>query len=100
MDKVNGLVQIFQGGNNKNNNEDANKTPPPPTPINKIKYSGPPYLKKDKKQSSSRFNVSKNRELKPLPLLKGMIFFKFNLLKVRQTMKWKQRTRKRRRKSQ
>lgn len=44
---------------------------PPPTPINKLKYSGPPYLKKDKKQSSSRFNVSKNRELKSLPLLKG-----------------------------
>jgi len=48
----------------------SNKAPPP-TPINKIKYSGPPYLKKDKRQSSSRFNVSKNRELKALPLLKG-----------------------------
>ncbi|XP_021964080.1 serine/threonine-protein phosphatase 2A 56 kDa regulatory subunit gamma isoform [Folsomia candida] len=49
-----------------------NSRGPPVTPISKLKYSGPPYLKKDsKKQSSSRFNnLSKNRELKALPLLK------------------------------
>jgi serine/threonine-protein phosphatase 2A regulatory subunit B' len=44
---------------------------PPPTQINKIKYPGPPHIKKDKRQSSSRFNISKNRELQKLPLLKG-----------------------------
>ncbi|XP_023721843.1 serine/threonine-protein phosphatase 2A 56 kDa regulatory subunit gamma isoform isoform X2 [Cryptotermes secundus] len=43
---------------------------PPPTQINKIKYPGPPHIKKDKRQSSSRFNISKNRELQKLPLLK------------------------------
>ncbi|XP_046402719.1 serine/threonine-protein phosphatase 2A 56 kDa regulatory subunit gamma isoform-like isoform X2 [Ischnura elegans] len=43
---------------------------PPPTQINKIKYPGPLQNKKDKRQSSSRFNVSKNRELQKLPLLK------------------------------
>ena len=29
-----------------------------------------PLVKRDKKQSSSRFNISKNRELQKLPLLK------------------------------
>ncbi|KAJ8670223.1 hypothetical protein QAD02_001482 [Eretmocerus hayati] len=44
--------------------------PPPPTLINKIKYQpGGPVIKKDKRQSSSRFNVSKNRELQKLPPL-------------------------------
>ncbi|XP_021920020.1 serine/threonine-protein phosphatase 2A 56 kDa regulatory subunit gamma isoform-like isoform X3 [Zootermopsis nevadensis] len=43
---------------------------PPPTQINKIKYPGPPHIKKDKRQTSSRFNISKNRELQKLPLLK------------------------------
>ncbi|XP_046750492.1 serine/threonine-protein phosphatase 2A 56 kDa regulatory subunit gamma isoform-like isoform X1 [Diprion similis] len=44
--------------------------PPPPTLINKIKYQpGGPVIKKDKRQSSSRFNISKNRELQKLPLL-------------------------------
>lgn len=43
---------------------------PPPTAISKLKYQGPPHIKKDKRQNSSRFNVSKNRELQKLPLLK------------------------------
>lgn len=43
---------------------------PPPTQISKIKYPGPPHIKKDRRQSSSRFNISKNRELQKLPLLK------------------------------
>uniref|UniRef100_A0A1B6F4U8 Serine/threonine protein phosphatase 2A regulatory subunit n=2 Tax=Cuerna arida TaxID=1464854 RepID=A0A1B6F4U8_9HEMI len=42
---------------------------PPPTQINKLKF-GPPYIKKDKRQNSSRFNISKNRELQKLPQLK------------------------------
>ena len=33
-----------------------------------------PLVKKDKKQNSSRFNISKNRELQKLPALKGNIF--------------------------
>ncbi|XP_011306529.1 serine/threonine-protein phosphatase 2A 56 kDa regulatory subunit gamma isoform isoform X1 [Fopius arisanus] len=45
-------------------------TPPPPTLINKIKYQpGGPVIKKDKRQSSSRFNISKNRELQKLASL-------------------------------
>jgi hypothetical protein len=49
--------------------------PPPPTLINKIKYQpGGPVIKKDKRQSSSRFNISKNRELQKLPLLSGELF--------------------------
>ncbi|XP_029448640.1 serine/threonine-protein phosphatase 2A 56 kDa regulatory subunit delta isoform isoform X2 [Rhinatrema bivittatum] len=53
----------------------ANKRPsnsvPPPTQLNKIKYSGgPQILKKERRQSSSRFNLSKNRELQKLPALK------------------------------
>ncbi|CAL7939154.1 unnamed protein product [Xylocopa violacea] len=48
----------------------ATSAPPPPTLINKIKYQpGGPVIKKDKRQSSSRFNISKNRELQKLPLL-------------------------------
>ncbi|XP_011503601.1 PREDICTED: serine/threonine-protein phosphatase 2A 56 kDa regulatory subunit gamma isoform-like isoform X1 [Ceratosolen solmsi marchali] len=44
--------------------------PPPPTLINKIKYQpGVSVIKKDKRQSSSRFNISKNRELQKLPNL-------------------------------
>lgn len=44
---------------------------PPPTQINKIKFCpGAPLIKKDKRQSSSRFNVPKNRELQKLPSLR------------------------------
>jgi len=43
---------------------------PPPTQINKIKYGGPAHIKKDRRQSSSRFNITQNRELVKLPLLK------------------------------
>ncbi|XP_078144782.1 serine/threonine-protein phosphatase 2A 56 kDa regulatory subunit delta isoform [Centroberyx gerrardi] len=48
----------------------SNSTPPP-TQLNKIKYSGGPQLvKKERRQSSSRFNLTKNRELQKLPALK------------------------------
>ncbi|KAG2467365.1 2A5D phosphatase, partial [Polypterus senegalus] len=48
----------------------SNSTPPP-TQLNKIKYSGGPQIvKKERRQSSSRFNLSKNRELQKLPALK------------------------------
>ncbi|KAJ8309430.1 hypothetical protein KUTeg_014304 [Tegillarca granosa] len=45
------------------------ETHPPPTQISKLKFTGPPHVK-NKRQGSSRFNVSKNRELQKLPLLK------------------------------
>ncbi|CAH0385462.1 unnamed protein product [Bemisia tabaci] len=45
-------------------------TAPPPTQINKLKL-GPAHIKKDKRQSSSRFNISSNRELQSLPPLEG-----------------------------
>ncbi|KAL0269668.1 UNVERIFIED_CONTAM: hypothetical protein PYX00_007317 [Menopon gallinae] len=71
-------------GNGKNEmNDESNKVAnsvtgqlspvgnvPPPTLINKIKFPGPPHVKKDKRQGSSRFNISKDRELQKLPLLK------------------------------
>ncbi|EPY76676.1 serine/threonine-protein phosphatase 2A regulatory subunit delta isoform [Camelus ferus] len=39
--------------------------------LSKIKYSGGPQIvKKERRQSSSRFNLSKNRELQKLPALK------------------------------
>uniref|UniRef100_A0A3Q2DC43 Uncharacterized protein n=1 Tax=Cyprinodon variegatus TaxID=28743 RepID=A0A3Q2DC43_CYPVA len=41
----------------------SNSTPPP-TQLNKIKYSGGPQLvKKERRQSSSRFSLTRNREL-------------------------------------
>lgn len=43
---------------------------PPPTQISKLKFTGPPHIKKDKRQNSSRFNITKNRELQKLPPLK------------------------------
>ncbi|XP_045469739.1 serine/threonine-protein phosphatase 2A 56 kDa regulatory subunit gamma isoform-like isoform X4 [Harmonia axyridis] len=48
--------------------------PPPPTPLNKTKITAGavqgPLIKKDKRHSSSRFNISKNCELEVLPNLK------------------------------
>lgn len=46
--------------------DDATKAPPP-TQINKMKFTGPAHIKKDRRQSSSRFNISQNRELVKLP---------------------------------
>uniref|UniRef100_S4RIW5 Serine/threonine protein phosphatase 2A regulatory subunit n=1 Tax=Petromyzon marinus TaxID=7757 RepID=S4RIW5_PETMA len=55
-----------------NSSQTAAPPPPPPqTPLNKVKYAGPPHIvKKEKRQSSSHFNVSKDRELQKLPALK------------------------------
>ena len=46
--------------------DDASKAPPP-TQISKMKFTGPAHIKKDRRQSSSRFNISQNRELVKLP---------------------------------
>lgn len=49
----------------------AADTHPPPTQLTLVKpMPGVPNLKKDRRQSSSHFHVSKNRELQKLPLLK------------------------------
>ena len=47
---------------------------PPPVPITKSTPSANNLgnsVKKDKRMNSSRFNISKNRELTPLPRLTG-----------------------------
>jgi len=58
--------------NGSSTNQNSNKTTnvPPQTQLTKIKYTGPPHVKKERRQSSSRFNISKNRELQKLPSLK------------------------------
>lgn len=52
---------------------------PPPTPINKQKLNSGtvqgPMIKKEKRQSSSRFNITRIRELEVLPLIKGRIIY-------------------------
>ena len=58
-----------EGSNDPDKNGKSNVAPPP-TQINKLKLSGPNLIKKERRQSSSRFNVSSNRELTKLPLLK------------------------------
>uniref|UniRef100_A0A096MH81 Serine/threonine protein phosphatase 2A regulatory subunit n=1 Tax=Poecilia formosa TaxID=48698 RepID=A0A096MH81_POEFO len=59
-------VQQQQSGNKR-----ASCSTPPPTQLNKIKYSGgPTLLKKERRQSSTRFSLTKNRELQKLPALK------------------------------
>lgn len=45
-------------------------TPPPPTQINKLQLSAS-TIRKDKRRSSSRFNISSNRELFKLPSIRG-----------------------------
>ncbi|XP_075471170.1 serine/threonine-protein phosphatase 2A 56 kDa regulatory subunit gamma isoform isoform X5 [Ascaphus truei] len=53
-------------------NKKANSTPPP-TQVSKIKIPTPQnVVKKEKRQSSSRFNVSNNRELQKLAALKDV----------------------------
>lgn len=64
----------------KNDETDSEAKPkamgsaPPPTPLNKQKLNSGtvqgPMIKKDKRQSSSRFNITRNRELEVLPLIK------------------------------
>ncbi|CAH1126682.1 unnamed protein product [Ceutorhynchus assimilis] len=58
-------------GEPKNN---LHQGPPPQTPLNKTKLTAGaiqgPLIKKDKRHSSSRFNITKNRELEMLPTLK------------------------------
>ncbi|XP_051154104.1 serine/threonine-protein phosphatase 2A 56 kDa regulatory subunit gamma isoform-like isoform X3 [Leptopilina boulardi] len=71
QNKMQNFANVFKKKANKaSSGPPSVSAPPPPTLINKIKYQpGVPVIKKDKRQSSSRFNISKNRELQKLPLL-------------------------------
>lgn len=70
--KVTGKETCDNADNEKKKAQSGNaaETHPPPTAISKMKYPGPPHIKRDKRQNSSRFNVSKNRELQKLAMLK------------------------------
>jgi len=59
-----------EGKDSESGGESDSAKAPPPTQINKIKYSGPSHIKKERRQSSSRFNITQNRELVKLPQLK------------------------------
>lgn len=63
-------VEMASNESEENMDKNGKTAAPPPTQINKLKLSGPNLIKKERRQSSSRFNVSSNRELTKLPLLK------------------------------
>lgn len=68
------LMCFFSKAQQQTANKRPSNSTPPPTQLNKIKYSGGPQIvKKERRQSSSRFNLSKNRELQKLPALKGEV---------------------------
>ncbi|KAI5707088.1 hypothetical protein M8J76_005707 [Diaphorina citri] len=72
--RIQSLLNIVHHKGNKGvvtGNSSPTSNVPPPTQINKFQLSATNSLRKDKRQSSSRFNISKNRELEKLPLLKG-----------------------------
>jgi serine/threonine-protein phosphatase 2A regulatory subunit B' len=49
----------------------ADTSHPPPTPLIKVQpLAGVPNLRKDNRRNSSRFNITKNRELIKLPSIK------------------------------
>lgn len=66
-DTSTGAPPLASGDNSNSNN---NNNPPPPTQISKMKFGAPIHVRKDRRQSSSRFNVSTNRELTKLAALK------------------------------
>jgi len=58
----------------------APETHPPPTQLTLVKpMPGVSAVKKDRRQSSSHFTISKNRELQKLPLLKGKSFDHYDI---------------------
>ncbi len=62
-------TEIMSSGNSLNPNSSTSH--PPQTPLTKIQpMAGVPNIRKDNRRNSSRFNISKNRELVKLPLLK------------------------------
>ena len=61
---------VDPSGGGEDNGRAPGSGPPPPAQISKMKFSGPSHIRKERRQSSSRFNVSSNRELVKLPALK------------------------------
>jgi len=57
-----------EGGGGTGSTENGATKAPPPTQINRGKY-GSPQVKNTRRPSSSRFNITQNRELTPLPPL-------------------------------
>jgi serine/threonine-protein phosphatase 2A regulatory subunit B' len=64
--------EIMSSGNNFNpSGSTLLASHPPQTPLTKVQpMAGVPNIRKDNRRNSSRFNISKNRELTKLPLLK------------------------------
>lgn len=53
---------------------------PPAVPLVKTQYSGvSPNIRKDRRQNSSNFNISQNRELQALPLFAGKLPTIYNI---------------------
>lgn len=63
---------MMSSGNNHNPSGSTLTAPhPPPTVLTKVQpMAGVPNIRKDNRRNSSRFNISKNRELVKLPMLK------------------------------
>ncbi|TMW53109.1 hypothetical protein DOY81_001837, partial [Sarcophaga bullata] len=58
---------LLGASKNSEANKENKRTPPPVSPITKgLDITSTPLVKKEKRQSSSRYNVSKNCELTPL----------------------------------
>lgn len=69
------------GGNENKNGIEISPDAPPPTHIKKpINTTGPALPRRDRRQSSSLFIISANRELQKLPSLNGLyILLKLHL---------------------
>lgn len=87
MSSISDIYKTMENNIQRNGEPEPAKGPPP-VPITKSTPSannlGSNSVKKDKRMNSSRFNISKNRELTPLPRLAG----KCVLNEYRQTI-WK-----------
>ncbi|XP_034040208.1 serine/threonine-protein phosphatase 2A 56 kDa regulatory subunit delta isoform isoform X2 [Thalassophryne amazonica] len=64
------FTENLEDANQQSGSKRPNSSTPPPTQLNKIKYSGGPQLVKERRHSSSRFSLTRNRELQKLPALK------------------------------
>jgi serine/threonine-protein phosphatase 2A regulatory subunit B' len=64
-------AESMSSGNNLNAGGSSLTSHPPQTPLTKVQpMTGVPNIRKDNRRNSSRFNITKNRELVKLPLLK------------------------------
>jgi serine/threonine-protein phosphatase 2A regulatory subunit B' len=68
-------TEIMSSGNNLNTSGSTlTGSHPPQAPLTKVQpMAGVPNIRKDNRRHSSRFNISKNRELVKLPLLKEAV---------------------------